>query len=219
MIQTIDLLGFLTLGLLGGFGHCVGMCSPFVLFVSRRYVAPGATRGAAFTAQLWYTVGRIVTYAGLGAVAGALGGVVEFAGALLGLQRAAAIVAGAVLVVSALVALSGVSRALATGGSLFARVAGTLKRRVPGHPFVVGLFLGLLPCGLLYSAVIAAVARGGPLEGAAALAIFGVGTAPALLGLSLADELLARNRVFVNRLSQVFILAMGLWFLWTGLAR
>ena len=54
MILTIDLLGFLTLGLVGGLGHCVGMCSPFVLFVSRRYVAPGAGRGAAFLAQLWY---------------------------------------------------------------------------------------------------------------------------------------------------------------------
>lgn len=216
VIQTIDLLGFFTLGVLGGFGHCVGMCSPFVLFVSRRYVAPTAGRGAAFAAQLWYTAGRVITYALLGAAAGALGGVVELAGTLLGLQRAAAIVAGAVLVVSALAALSNVIPGLTTGGSLFARVAGALRGRVPGHPLLTGLFLGLLPCGLLYSAVIAAVARGGALDGAAALALFGIGTAPALLGLSLADELLARHRVIVNRLSQVFILAMGLWFLWTG---
>ena len=218
MIQAIDLIGFLTLGLLGGFGHCVGMCSPFVLFVSRRYVAPGSGRAAAFAAQLWYTAGRVVTYAALGAMAGALGGVVQLAGALLGLQRAASVVAGTVLVVSALAALSDLVPGLYSGGSLFARVAARLKTRVPGHPFAVGLFLGLLPCGLLYSAVIAAVSRGGPLQGAAALALFGVGTAPALLGLSLADELLARNRVLVNRLSQVFLLAMGAWFLWTGLA-
>ena len=217
MIQTIDLLGFLTLGLLGGFGHCVGMCSPFVLFVSRRYVAPGAGRAAALTAQLWYTAGRVTTYAALGALAGALGGVVELAGTLLGLQRAAAIIAGLVLIVSALAALSNLFPGLHTGGSLFARVAGALKGRVPGHPFATGLFLGLLPCGLLYSAVIAAVARGGALDGAGALAIFGLGTAPALLGLSLADELLARNRALVNRVSQLFILAMGGWFLWTGL--
>jgi hypothetical protein len=97
-------------------------------------------------------------------------------------------------------------------------VAGVLKGRVPGHPFATGLFLGLLPCGLLYSALIAAAARGGPTEGAAALALFGLGTAPALLGVSVADELLARNRAFVNRLSQVFLLVMGAWFLWTGLA-
>jgi len=218
VIQTIDFVGFLTLGLLGGFGHCVGMCSPFVLFVSRRYVPPGAGRSAAFIAQSWYTTGRVMTYAVLGAAAGALGGVVELAGGLLGLQRAASIVAGAVLVVWALATLSDLVPRLGSGGSLFTRVAGALKRRVPGHPFATGLFLGLLPCGLLYSALIAAAARGGVLEGAAALALFGLGTAPALLGVSVADELLVRNRAVINRLSQVFLLAMGLWFLWTGLA-
>ena len=218
MIQTIDLLGFLTLGLLGGFGHCVGMCSPFVLFVSRRYVPPAGGRAAVVAAQLWYTTGRIVTYAMLGAAAGALGGIVGLAGGLIGFQRAASVVAGSVLVVWALVALSDLVPRRGTGGALFTRVAGVLKGRVPGHPFATGLFLGLLPCGLLYSALIAAAARGGPTEGAAALALFGLGTAPALLGLSVADELLARNRAFVNRLSQLFLLVMGVWFLWTGLA-
>ena len=137
MIEAIDLAGFLTLGLLGGFGHCVGMCSPFVLFVSRRYAPPEGGRRAAFVAQVWYTLGRILTYAVLGALAGALGGVVQFAGALLGLQRAASVVAGGVLVLWAVVAL--------------------------------------------------------------------------------ADELLSRHRALVNRLSQVFLLAMGVWFLWTGI--
>jgi uncharacterized protein len=217
LIQTIDLLGFLTLGLLGGFGHCIGMCSPFVLFISRRYGSPDGGRRAAFGAQLWYTAGRVTTYAGLGALAGALGGVVALAGALVGVQRAAAIVAGGVLVVWALVALSDLVPSFDTGGRLFARAAGRLKGRVPGHPFATGLFLGLLPCGLLYSAVIAAVARGGPLDGAVALALFGIGTAPALLGVSAADELLARHRAFLNRLSQVFLLVMGAWFLWTGI--
>ena len=218
MIQTIDLIGFLTLGLLIGFGHCVGMCSPFVLFVSRRYVRPDGGRAAVFAAQAWYTAGRIVTYAVLGAAAGALGGVLQLAGAMLGLQRAAAVVAGGVLVVWALVALSDLVPRVNSGGALFARVAGVLKGRVPGHPFATGLFLGLLPCGPLYSAFIAAAARGGALDGAAALALFGIGTAPALLGVSVADELLARNRAFFNRLSQAFLLVMGAWFLWTGLA-
>lgn len=228
MIQTIDLLGFLTLGLLGGFGHCVGMCSPFVLFVSRRYAAPASGRRAVFAAQGWYTAGRVVTYAVLGAVAGALGGVVELAGGLLGLQRAASAVAGGVLVIWAAVALSDLVPGLDAVGNLVSFLStwnpasaglwARLKARVPGHPFATGLFLGLLPCGLLYSALIAAVARGGAVEGAAALALFGIGTAPALLGISVADELLARHRSFVNRLSQVFLLAMGIWFLWTGLA-
>jgi sulfite exporter TauE/SafE len=216
LIETVDLLGFLTLGLLGGFGHCVGMCSPFVLFVSRRYVPPDGARSAVIMAQTWYTLGRVITYAALGAAAGALGSVVELAGSLLGLQRVAAIVAGGVLVIWALAALSDLLPGLDAGGKIFARVAGILKGRVPGHPLATGLFLGLLPCGLLYSAIIAAVALGGAFKGAAALALFGIGTAPALLGVSVADELLARHRAFVNRLSQVFLLAMGIWFLWAG---
>ncbi len=219
MTQIADLAGFLVLGLLGGFGHCVGMCSPFVLFVSRRYPRPGSGRGAVFAAQAWYAAGRIATYAVLGAVAGALGGVVQLAGSLVGLQRAASIVAGAALVLWALVALVDLVPRRSAGGTLFERVAGMLKGRVPGHPFATGLFLGLLPCGLLYSALIAAVAKGGALPGAAALALFGVGTAPALFGVAAADELLVRHRALINRLSQAFLLVMGAWFLWNGLAK
>jgi hypothetical protein len=218
LISQIDLLGFLMLGLLGGFGHCVGMCSPFVLFVSRTYAVSASARRGAFAAQLWYNAGRIVTYTLLGALAGGLGSVVELAGALVGVQRAAAAIAGAVLVVWALTALSDAAPGFQAGGRLFPRIASRLKGHVPGHPFPMGLFLGLLPCGLLYSAVIAAVALGGPLEGAAALALFGIGTAPSLVGVSLVDELLARRRALLNRLSQMFLLAMGAWFLWTGLA-
>lgn len=215
--QHLDLLAFLTLGVLGSAAHCVGMCSPFVLLVSRRYGPPGGGHGPV-AAQLWYNTGRIVTYAALGALAGAFGGVVQMAGALVGVQRTAAVVAGAALVVSALVSLFALSTRAPAPSAWFGRVFARFKGRVPGHPLALGLFLGLLPCGLLYSAVVAAVARGGPLEGATALAIFGLGTAPALLGLSLADALFLRHRVVMNRFSHVFVLVMGVWFLWRGLA-
>jgi sulfite exporter TauE/SafE len=215
---SFDLLGFLALGFLGGFGHCVGMCAPFVLLVSRRFAAPDASRAAVPAAQLWYTAGRVLTYAVLGAAAGVVGGVVELAGSLLGLQRAASVLAGAVLILEALLGLAD-SGPLAhtTGGRLFARVSAALGRRIPGHPFGLGLLLGLLPCGLLYSALIAAVARGGPLEGALALLVFGLGTVPALLGVSLADDLLARRRALLDRLARLFLLAMGAWFVGAGL--
>jgi hypothetical protein len=121
-------------------------------------------------------------------------------------------------VLEALLGLAGTGPlADTTGGRLFARVSAALGRRVPGHPFALGLLLGLLPCGLLYSALLAAVSRGGPLEGALALVAFGLGTAPALLGVSFADELLARRRALLDLLSRLFLLAMGAWFVWTGL--
>lgn len=216
--QTLGFLGFLTLGLLGGFGHCVGMCSPFVLFVSRRYAheRPSPGRRPVFVAQAWYTAGRVVTYAALGAAAGAVGGAMQLAGALVGIRRGALLVAGGVLVIWALVALSDLAW-FRVGEGLFSKVAGVLKGRVPGHPFATGLFLGLLPCGFLYSAVVAGVGLGSALQGAAGLALFGLGTAPALFGVAAADEWLGRRRPLVNRLAQVFILVMGAWFLWRGI--
>lgn len=212
-----DLLAFLVLGLVGSAAHCVGMCSPFVMIVARRFGGPEGRHSAA-SAQLWYTAGRVLTYAALGAVAGALGGLVEVAGGLVGLQRAAAVVAGLALVAFALVSLTGWSPRAPGHGAWFGRIAGLMHGRMPGHPVVVGLFLGLLPCGLLYSAVAGAVARGGAADGALALAAFGLGTAPALLGISLADAALVRHRVALNRFSHLFVLVMGAWYLWRGFA-
>lgn len=214
MMQALDFFGFLMLGLLGGFGHCVGMCSPFVLVVSRSSAARGTSPAIA---QLWYTTGRLLTYAALGAIAGALGSVIELAGTLIGIQRAAIVIGGIVLVTWSLGSLSALGRRLQDRGAWFAVVAGRMRSYVPSHPLAVGLVLGLLPCGLLYSAVIAAVAVGGALAGATSLAIFGLGTAVALLAISLADELLVRHRPAFNRLSQVFVLVMGVWFLWRGI--
>lgn len=212
----LDLIGFVMLGLLGSVAHCVGMCSPFVMIVSRQYAGPGGRHSNA-AAQLWYHAGRIVTYALLGAAAASLGQAINLAGELVGVQRAAAAVAGAVLVVFAVLALFGAGTS-AHGGAVFARLARIVKGRIPPHPMLIGLFLGLLPCGLLYTAVIAASPRGGPLDGAVAMAAFGAATAPALLGVSLADHLLGRTRPLLNRVSQAFVLVMGLWYLWRGFA-
>lgn len=222
MGHAIDLAGFVTLGLLGGFGHCVGMCSPFVMLVSQHY-AHASRRHSAVSAQAWYTAGRIVTYAALGAAAGALGGVTELAGNIFGFQRTAGLIAGAALVIWGVSALSSLvprarrGSAVPSSGPPGNPILSILRRRVPSHTLVAGLLLGFLPCGLLYSALIAGVALGGPLRGATALVLFGLGTAPAMLGVSVAHTLLAR-RAFLDRLSHVFLLAMGVWFVWHGLA-
>ena len=218
MLQTLDYGGFLMLGLLGGFGHCVGMCMPFVLFIGRRFGRPGAGRAQALIVQVYYSVGRMATYTAMGVAAGALGSAVELAGSMVGFQRAASVAAGAALVVYVLVSLLELAPGLASeGGPIFGRVAGLLRRRVPNHPLLMGLLLGFLPCGLVYSAVIAAAALGGPAQGGTGLALFGLGTVPAMLGISAADELLVRHRNLINRLSQAVILAMGLWFIWKGI--
>lgn len=210
-----DLLAFLLLGLVGSVSHCVGMCAPFVMIVARRFGVPDG-RHSPLAAHLWYTAGRLLTYAALGAAAGALGGLVDFAGGLVGVQRAAAIGAGLALIGFAVASLTGRTASAGVHGGWFGWVSSALAARMPGHPLTVGLLLGLLPCGLIYAAMAGAVARGGALGGSLALAAFGLGTVPALLGVSLADARLVRHRAAVNRYSPLFVLAMGVWFLWTG---
>ena len=58
------------------------------------------------------------------------------------------------------------------------------------------------------------MATGSAVSGAAGLVLFGLGTAPALFGMSLADTLLVRRRASLNRLAQAFVLVMGAWFVW-----
>lgn len=213
----LDLAAFLMLGLLGSAAHCVGMCAPFVMLVGRRYAAPaGPHRPAA--AQGWYHAGRLVTYALLGAIAGSVGALLTSAGTLFGLQRAAALIGGAALVLSAVASLAAFAPGGARVPAWLSRLIGQLGARVPGHPVLLGAVLGLLPCGLLYSAVMAAMTRGGAAAGAVALVAFALGTVPALAGVSLADAVLLQRRQFMNRLSQGFVLAMGVWYLWRGLA-
>jgi len=217
MPEHLDLLGFLTVGLLTGFGHCLGMCGPFVLYVSRRFGTPESSRGAILLQQTLYGAGRTLTYTGLGIAAGALGQAVDLAGSMLGVQRIAAVIAGGLLILYAGLSLVGQLPHLAgPNGNLFTRIAGTLRERSPNSAFLTGILLGFLPCGPLYGMVIAAAGQGGWISGGLGLLLFGLGTLPAMLGLSLADELLARHRAVINRISIVFLLVMGVWFVWQG---
>lgn len=220
MLQTLDLLGFLTLGLVGGFGHCIGMCAPFVVYVGGRFAPPDeASPLRRLAPQVAYGLGRTLTYGILGAVVGLLGSAVDSAGRLLGFQQAAAIVAGGALIVYGLVSLFDLARLIPSSqsGGVMARLLGFLKRHQPRHPFVTGLFLGLLPCGLLYGAFIAAAATGSPVRGGLGLVLFGLGTLPAMLALALFTDLLLRWRSVVNKLASLFVLGMGVYFVWQGL--
>ncbi len=63
--------------------------------------------------------------------------------------------------------------------------------------YLFGLTLGFLPCGFLYAALAAAAASGRPMLGAAAMAAFGLGTAPLLMVIGVAGNAAGRqwNRV------------------------
>lgn len=197
--------GLLLAGLAGSVMHCAPMCGPFVLAqVGARMQAKPCGGCRAVGALPGYHVGRILTYCLLGGLAGAVG-VVPGLGWLAGVGLALA--------------------ALLFLGQGLRRLAPALGRHIPGLEFApsgvlrlsnrigarsglpLGMALGFLPCGLLYGALLAASAAGGPVQGALAMLLFGLGTVPALLAIGIAGQAATRRWQYaIGRAAPILLL-------------
>lgn len=188
-----ELIVALVLGLTGSLGHCFGMCGGISLMLG----AATPDRKAPIDARVVVAnLGRVTTYAGLGAVAGFVGEVLTTAmpGVRI-LQGGLALLAAAFAVYAALALLGRAPspdillRGL-TGrwGELMQRTFDTASR----VPYLTGLVWGFIPCGLVLVAVVAAASTGHPVAGAAVMTAFGVGTVPAMLGVGSLGRLFGR---------------------------
>lgn len=178
--------------------HCVGMCGPFVLGqviagaeavgAGRRYGEWQRLAGAALAP---YHLGRLVTYSGLGGLAGA-------ATSLFASTEAFGWLAAFLLVLgAALMGLQAFGLALGAAApqapSIQRLAAPLLASRHPASRFGLGVVLGFLPCGLIYGALGAAAGTGSALQGATAMAAFSLGTVPALVAVGWGGVLLRRR--------------------------
>lgn len=196
--------------------HCVSMCGPLVL----SYSLPLGSRRfpEQLTAHLFYNLGRILTYSLLGAVAGLFGGTVGFIGHLAGFENVAAIVAGALMIVAGVVMLDLVpGRKLQKFNPLlyttrFLKPLGKLFSSASlGSKFSLGLLLGFLPCGLIYAALLKAMASGTAFAGALNMAAFGLGTVASLLAIGLFSSVFSlKLSRWGSRLAAVSVLLLGL---------
>ena len=85
--------------------------------------------------------------------------------------------------------------------------------------YLLGLLLGLLPCGLLYPILITAAASGGFLPGALTAAVFGLGTVPVLMSLGVVvTRISPLLKLVLFRLAAVLIVLLGLRTLLRGLS-
>ena len=215
-----DLLLAATTGLLGGFGHCAGMCGPLVASVGL-VSAPGGARRA-LAGQVLYNAGRVTTYASIGAVMGLTGSFVNVAGRLAGFQDAVAVAAGGLMVLMGL----GAAGLFAAARRAEERIAGRVFRAArallegggPGRYYALGLTLGFLPCGLSYSAFVGAAATGSLPQGFLFALAFALGTVPALLLVGgLASALSPRLRGALHRAGGVAVVLVGVLFVLRGL--
>lgn len=178
--------------------HCAGMCGPFCAVA----VTGGAGGGEAWLRHGAYHAARLLTYALLGAAAGALGALLNLASTLAGVQPIALALAGGLMVligITEVARLNGWRLPLVGSVQLPAPARRLLQRgqqyasRQRGVPraLMIGLMTTLLPCGWLYAFLVTAAGSGGAFQGAAVMTVFWSGTVPVLLSLGVGVRRLA----------------------------
>lgn len=205
----------LLMGLLGG-PHCVAMCGAACAGLGQ---AAGTRSGAALRA---FQLGRWLGYSALGAWAAgsvqALGWLTTQSAAvrpLWSLLHVAAVVLGLWLLVTGRqpLWLEGPAR------RLWQRVRHFAQSRPHTAPALIGVLWALMPCGLLYSALMVAALSGAPAQGATTMALFALGS-----GLSLwaGPWLFLRLQALGDgawgmRAAGLALAGVSAWGLWLGL--
>ncbi len=223
--MPLDLLVVaLTLGL-GSSVHCLGMCGGITAALAN--AAPARVRAHPWRLAvhlLGVHGGRVASYATAGAIAGALG-----AGAVAAIAQPDALTLLRYLAAGFLVAIGFTvagwlpltDRLGTLATPLWTRVQAAVGRLAPAGPGSVlyGVVWGWLPCGMVYTTLFYAVIAASPWGGAAVMAVFGLGTVPALLALGLAAgrvRLAPRHAFWLRQGLGAAIVALALASVWFG---
>ena len=192
-LAELSILG----GLLAGFAsslHCVGMCGGIAASLMLG-LSPDEGKSARARTLLIAQSGRITAYILAGALLGAIG-----SSAYLAFDRESAHLImrwlGAAVLVYIGLSVAGWAPSLAGLDRFGGRIATLLgrtgtSRLGPAAPYFAGLLWGLLPCGMVYAALLYAMLAGNAAGGAAIMAGFGLGTLPAVTAAAFGTGLLA----------------------------
>jgi len=220
-------LAYLVTGFTVGLGHCIGMCGPIIVSLSLNLKGKHL-----LLPHLFYNTGRIITYAVLGGLAGTLGSFTILTSSILRMQKGVLILAGLMVFLMGL-AMAGwipIGRLFGDGDSgsgVFSKWFKRLSaRRSPLVYLPLGLLLGLLPCGPVYTVLIGSARAGmneqnafqGFLSGMGLMLAFGIGTVPSLLFVGrLAAMGWIKSRRLIYKISSLLMALVGIYFIIQGI--
>jgi uncharacterized protein len=180
MTEPILFAGFI-LGIVGS-AHCIGMCGPLVL----AFPSNTQKKSRLILSRLMYHLSRSAAYAVMGFILGVVG----FGFSLAGIQQYVSLLAG--LIMLSLVLIPAKKRSFfmhATFIKMPASIKGIMQRLMKSDGFgammSLGFLNGLLPCGFVYLGLAGAVGMGSSVGSAAFMFLFGLGTLPVMLLVSI----------------------------------
>lgn len=209
---TIILPAFL-LGFMGS-AHCLGMCGGIS-------AALGAANGRnTLSLSISYNIGRVLSYAVLGAIVG--GATQSLSQPILQLLPAGSrwlrTFAG-LMVIAMGFYVAGWWRGLAyleiMGGYLWRYIQPLTKSLLPPQnnsaAMLLGGLWGLLPCGLVYSSLTWAALNGNAVQGAIWMTAFGAGTLPAMLATTHGGSYVRTwtQRPMLRRIAAIVLIVSG----------
>jgi sulfite exporter TauE/SafE len=219
--DTLPLLGAVLAASVLGSTHCAGMCGAFALIaVSDDLSAPTGARR--WTQTACYNSGRLTTYVLFGALAGIAGAALDLGGSMVGVQRAALMLAACTMLVIAAVRIAQHCGAVLPRSRTPIWLLACSRRaheQVFALPpslraFGVGTLTTLLPCGWLYTFVIAAAGTGSAVTGSLLMATFWLGTLPIMAAIGIgARSLFASLSPRASILTSLLLAAAALWTL------
>ncbi|NOR58522.1 MAG: sulfite exporter TauE/SafE family protein [Sulfurimonas sp.] len=220
-METVNILTIMSIAFLGSFGHCIGMCGGIVLAYSTIKIEPKSSKVSQSVAHLLYSSGRVLTYSILGAMFGALGGVVTFSnnanGALLIFAGVAMVLAGLSLM-GKIKFLTLIEHSFSSSSLYKNAFKKVLNSKSNLSFFVLGMLNGLLPCGFVYFFAITAASTADPVYGALVMAIFGISTIPAMFGLGFLASLTSATsfRNMMMSLASIAVILYGAYTIYNG---
>jgi uncharacterized protein len=190
--------------------HCAAMCGPLTLALP---LSP-TERWRAVGGLLTYHMGRAFTYGLMGLALGLLG----YGLAVAGWQRTLSVVMGAALIVGAFWSASPFLGRFLPRFSLNTRLPAVWRAWVGRSLFLTGMLNGLLPCGMVYAALTTALVTASGWQSGLFMAVFGLGTMPALVSIGLFGRALSVSlRAHFRPLQTVLLVAAGALLIWRGL--
>jgi uncharacterized protein len=218
-MESYYMLAFTT-GLLGGMGHCIGMCGPIVASYAFHGSSPADNRPVMqnIIPHLAYNAGRITTYMFAGAVMGLTG---SFINNISGFRNIVTIAAGLMMILmgTSISGFFGGTDWLERHNSYILRVGRKLLQgKSLWRYYPLGLLLGFLPCGFSYAAFVAAAGTGSLFSGLTLMLLFGLGTLPSLLLFGFAaSSISSRLRGILYKAAGVIVIVMGCLFILKGI--